>query len=236
MQLFLEYQYKLEDEQLILCEETSKHLVQVLRMQNGDQFELTNGSGVHGIASIIDNHKKHCTVSISNSTFIEKRPYKLTIAVGFTKNKSRNEWMLEKMTELGVDCIIPLQCKRSEKDKINMDRLRGILEAATIQSKQYYVPEIKELTSLKNVIEDFDTYAKYIAHCEDEQEKQHFLKNLERSASTLIFIGPEGDFSQDEIKYCLENACTPISLGVNRLRTETAAVYATTIFNAINYE
>lgn len=236
MQLFLEKQYKLEDQQLILSEETSKHLVQVLRMQNNDQFEITNGQGVRGIATIIDNHRKHCTVTITDGKFTPKRPYQLVVAVGFTKNKSRNEWMLEKLTEIGVDAIIPLQCKRSEKDKVNLDRLESILVAGAIQSKQQYVPGIQILTPIKQVLADYTDFDKYIAHCEDEQSKQHFLKYIKPNKNTLIFIGPEGDFTIDEIAHCLEMGCTPISLGVNRLRTETAAIYAATIFNAVNYE
>jgi len=234
MQLFFDAHLQQLHQHITLETNTSKHLVQVLRMRVGQQIALTNGKGIAAVAEIVDADKRDCVVRVVECTTIPERPYKLVMAVCFTKNKARNEWMLEKMTELGVEVIIPVMAQRTEKEKFNFERLNTILESAMLQSKQYYLPTLYEPMTINEVIK-YEITQKYIAHCEAEADKQPLLSTLVKAEDTMILIGPEGDFTTDEISKLLEHNVKAISLGANRLRTETAAMYACTIFNALNY-
>jgi 16S rRNA (uracil1498-N3)-methyltransferase len=231
MQLYYDAQLKSDSKQIVLDTITSKHLIQVLRMKVNEEILLTNGNGLSAKGSIIDANKWNCKVSISDiKTHIYKKP-KLAMAVSFTKNKSRNEWMLEKLMEIGVTDIIPLQTARTEKEKINLERVNSILVAGLIQSKQYFLPYFHDATQIKDLkVDNFPL--RYVAHCEDDSQKNYLMLNLKEKANTIICIGPEGDFTHDEIILLKEKGFRPISLGINRLRTETAAIYAATIFNA----
>lgn len=216
------------DEQFItLSEETSKHVVQVLRMKQGEQLNLADGKGNLLLAEITDDHKKKCTVRILDKKHEVRKAKKVCIAISLLKNANRFEWFLEKATEIGVSEIIPLVCERTEKHQFKFDRMQNILIAAMLQSQQYWLPILHEATLFSNAIVTSEYEEKYIAHCEDEA-KQAIAKN-EMHVSRQIFIGPEGDFSKHEIATAISSGFYPVTLGNTRLRTETAGIVAATL-------
>ncbi len=213
--------------QLVLNEETSKHVVQVLRMQNGDTLNLTDGRGNIFDATITDNHKKKCMVTILSATYQEPAEKKITIAISPVKNASRFEWFLEKATEIGVNEIIPLICNRTEKQHFRYDRMKGILISAMLQSQQCWLPVLSEPVRFEDwVMRHFENGKTYIAHCLPEGNKESLHLQISKSSNQIILIGPEGDFTSEEINLALKNNFTPVSLGATRLRTETAGVVA----------
>lgn len=222
-----------------LNEENTHHIAVVLRRKINDNLIVIDGNGYAYFCSIVSIDKRHCEVKIEEIEFMKKRPYSLFIGIGLTKNKARNEWFYEKSVEIGIDGIMVLDTMHSEAEITNFSRVLNILTAAMIQSKSFYLPEFHEESTIENAIKQFKNNFPdgqiLIAHCE-ENEKNHILKELKIEKDTLILIGPEGDFSLEEIDVCIKNGAKPVSLGGKRLRTETAAIYATTIFNALNYE
>ncbi|MFT3681666.1 MAG: RsmE family RNA methyltransferase [Ferruginibacter sp.] len=212
---------------IVLDEDTSKHIVQVLRMENGEQLLLTDGKGNLLTAEITDNNRKRCSVNILKTTSQQPPANNITIAVSLLKNTSRFEWLLEKVTELGVSEIIPLICTRTEKQHFRHDRMKGILVSAMLQSRQTWLPVLYESTKLNEVITSAEQQQKFIAHCEDEKDKMQLVEqSIYGPGSKLILIGPEGDFTKEEIELALQHAFVPVALGNTRLRTETAAVAA----------
>lgn len=224
-------------EEIGLEEETAKHIIQVLRMQTGDRVQLTNGAGFAAIATIAKAEKKRGSVVIEQVTFFEERKPGLYIGVAFTKNASRNEWLLEKVTELGAKGIIPLMTARTERDKIRYDRWHNILVAAMIQSQQYYLPVLETAMSLEKVLEKYGSLPqKLIGHCEKDIARQSVSKMLKSGLDTLALVGPEGDFTVDEINLCMGHQFIGVSMGTQRLRTETAAMSVSAYFNLVNHE
>ncbi len=219
-----------------LQDETVRHVVQVLRMGEGDKLSLTNGKGYKAIVTIEVAAKRKCSVRINDVSFFEERKPKLHLAVALTKNSNRNEWLLEKVTELGVATIIPLQTGRSEREKFRADRFRKILVAALIQSQQYYLPDLRELTRLTDIVEEYKSVSqKLVAHCMDDAARLPISGAIEKQKETLLLIGPEGDFTQEEVNQLTSVGYKGISMGSTRLRTETAAVTACAIFNMLNH-
>ncbi len=212
-----------------LDEDNSRHVIQVLRMRTGEQMNLTDGNGLLLRTEIVDEHKKHCQVNVLERTLVERKGRNLCMAISLLKNNTRFEWFLEKATELGVRKIIPLLCERTEKQKFRLDRMKGILISAMLQSQQCWLPELPEPIKFENleewVIKDGE---KYIAHCMPEYRSS--LSKLPAVQDGLIAIGPEGDFSQKEIQLAINKDFVPVSLGENRLRTETAGIVAASIF------
>lgn len=226
-----------ENAVLDLQEDTVRHVVQVLRMNAGDRLALTNGRGYKAEAIITNAVKKKCTVAIETLSFFEQPEPLLHMAVAFTKNTNRNEWLLEKITELGVTTIIPLQAHRSEREKFRADRFRKILIAALMQSQQYYLPELKELTPLATIINDYkEVTQKLVAHCMEEVSRTPITSAIAKQKETLLLIGPEGDFTEEEVNQLTSDGYQGISMGATRLRTETAAVTACATFNMLNHE
>jgi 16S rRNA (uracil1498-N3)-methyltransferase len=218
---------------LVLNEETSKHIVQVLRMQNGEQLQLTDGKGNLFTAEIIDNNRKRCTVKIIQ-TASNQQTGNITIAISLVKNANRFEWFLEKAAEIGINEIIPLICTRTEKQHFRQDRMQGILISAMLQSQQIFLPVLHDPIKLDEVISKASQVQKFIAHCEDENNKVQLTgKLLTPLASSLILIGPEGDFTKDEIQQALKNNFVPVALGNTRLRTETAGMVAAALLRLV---
>ncbi len=216
--------------QISLDENTSKHIVQVLRMQNGEQLQLTNGKGDLFTCEIIDDNRKKCTVKINNHSYIKNRTSYITIAISLLKNTTRFEWFLEKATEIGVTEIIPIICERTEKSAFKVERLNSILISAMLQSQQCWLPVLQQPQQFnKFVAQQFNDTTKYIAHCENEETKQLLTTHLSPLTNKLICIGPEGDFTKHEIELALHHNFTPVSLGETRLRTETAGVVAAVV-------
>jgi 16S rRNA (uracil1498-N3)-methyltransferase len=216
---------------VVLNEENSKHIVQVLRMQVGKQLKLTDGVGNIYTAEITDAHKKKCAVKILAREFVLQTKNKVCIAVSPVKNNSRLEWFLEKATEIGVTEIVPLLCDRTEKQNLKQERLQGILISAMLQSQQAWLPILAEPKKYIEYIKSVQGGNKFIAHCE-EQNKQSLrtiLSTLQPFNSSTILIGPEGDFTPAEIELAIQNNFIPVALGNTRLRTETAALVAATL-------
>lgn len=219
-----------------LSADTSRHCIAVLRMQVGDRIFLVNGNGQKAEATIKLPHKQKCIVTITAIEEGTHRLPRLFIAIGFTKNRNRNEWLIEKVTEIGVDVIIPLQCQNSEREKFNAERATSIMVSAMIQSQQTFLPKLIGMMRPKQAIQWFKDQTEgkiIIAHCE-EQDK-NTMSQILNEEDTLILIGPEGDFASEEIDECMKSGAIPTTLGPHRLRTETAAIYACTVFNQKNY-
>lgn len=219
-----------------LTEEESKHCVRVLRMVEGDELHLTDGRGTLHRCKVVDANAKRCTVEIVEShAEYEKLPYRLVMAVAPTKIIDRFEWFLEKATEVGISEVYPIESFHSERRQIKHDREEKVITAAVKQSLKAYHPTLHELTPLKQVLTMPFDGDKFIAHCNSSFGEREYLGNLvKKERDTLILIGPEGDFSEEEITFALQNGFKPISLGKQRLRTETAAVVATVIVSTIN--
>ncbi|OFX82342.1 MAG: 16S rRNA (uracil(1498)-N(3))-methyltransferase [Bacteroidetes bacterium GWF2_33_16] len=217
-----------------LDETESKHCTRVLRLTNKDIVHLIDGKGGFHKAEIIDPNPKRCTVQIIESIKdVGKRNHYLHIAIAPTKNMDRFEWFIEKATEIGIDEITPLLCEHSERKVIKTDRLEKIIIAAMKQSKKAYKPQINGMTEIRQFLSQNFNGDKFIAHCEDYQKNQ--LKTIyNKGNNALILIGPEGDFSPEEIQLSKDNAFIEISLGDSRLRTETAGIVACHTINLLN--
>lgn len=219
-----------------LEEQTARHIVQVLRRQPGDRVLLCDGCGRAAEAVITEAGKKKCTVQIHSVALHKEPALLLHMGVAFTKNASRNEWLLEKATELGVRSIIPLSTARTEKEHLRYDRWKNILVSAMLQSQQYYLPELTQPLPLATLAA---TYAgveqKLLAHCIAGKKKAPLPVALQPGKSTLLLIGPEGDFTEEEVLLCEGHGFAGVSLGGQRLRTETAAMAACAYFNMINH-
>ncbi len=219
------YVKELSEGELSLDEDTSKHMIMVLRMHKGDKVLLTDGRGQKAEAEIFDDHRKKTRVRILNLTSEKPSGIKTAIGISLIKNPSRFEWFLEKATEIGITEIYPLICTRTEKEKFRQERLQQILVSAMLQSQQSFLPVLHEPIPFDECISlMFDL--KMIAHCVPEQKTLLSTELVSPHSSRLILIGPEGDFTQDEIESALSKKFIPVSLGHTRLRTETAALYA----------
>jgi 16S rRNA (uracil1498-N3)-methyltransferase len=214
---------------VLLDEATSKHIVQVLRMQNGEQLQLTNGKGVSFTAEITDNNRKKCSVKILRTTNSKPQTPNICIATSPVKNNTRFEWFLEKATEIGVSEIIPLICTRTEKTAFKFERMKSILVSAMLQSQQCWLPVLHEPVKFDKLVQSSAQQQKFIAHCIDDAKRDLSDLNNEGLSSKIILIGPEGDFTSDEIELALQNNFSAVSLGETRLRTETAGIVAATL-------
>lgn len=216
------------DQQLItLTEDESKHIISVLRMKIGEALHLTDGKGSLLTAAITDDHKKKCIVKVLAVSRQPQPVQRIIIAISLLKNNKRLEWFLEKATEIGVAEIIPLICARTERQNFRYDRMKNILISAMLQSQQCWLPVLHEPVKFENlVMSRLKEEIKLIAHC-DEGDKQS-LTNLITSPTLhrLMAIGPEGDFTKEEVELALANNFIPVTLGQTRLRTETAGIAA----------
>jgi 16S rRNA (uracil1498-N3)-methyltransferase len=221
-----------DQQEIVLDEDNSRHIIQVLRMRPGEALRLTDGKGALLDGVILDDHKKKCRVSIKAGTTEPPRTNQVTIAISPVKNTTRFEWFLEKATEIGVNTIIPLLCERTERQSIRTDRLRNILVSAMLQSQQAWLPTLTEPTPLPQLLAQTPTGPAYIAHLLEAPRATDSLASLHPHpgpSRSLILIGPEGDFTPKEVDMALAAKFTPVSLGHNRLRTETAGIVAATL-------
>ena len=183
-----------------LPEEESKHIVRVLRMKSGDAIFLTDGRGNLTEASIVEASVQKCTVKTILTTLeYQKRPFHLHIAIAPTKNIDRFEWFLEKSTEIGIDVITPLLCAHSERTRLKADRLQKVVIAAMKQSLKAYLPKLDEPVGFRQFIQRPFDGQKFIAYC-GEVSPLELQKSYHKGAKALILIGPEGDFSQEEVE------------------------------------
>ena len=218
--------------EIILDEDNSRHVVQVLRMKPGARLNLTDGQGNVLTTVIKDDHKKKCVVSIESTATENRQGRKVSIGISLLKSANRFEWFLEKATELGITEIIPLICERTESEKFRNERMHAILVSAMLQSQQSWLPVLHEPIAYELLFrqEEVATVAqKFIAHCVPDARRplQEILDPNLRSR--LLLIGPEGDFTPGEVGVATRHHFQSVSLGVTRLRTETAGIVAATM-------
>jgi 16S rRNA (uracil1498-N3)-methyltransferase len=233
MQIFLGQDFS--DGNVILSPEESKHCTKVLRHKRGDVIHVIDGRGNFFVAELYDIDPESCKAKIKEKKNIAaKKDYRLHIAVSPTKNPDRIEWMLEKCTEMGADEFSFITCKRTEKPTVKLERLQKITESAVKQSIQGIIPKINDVRVFKEfILQQKDNVAKkYIAYCGEETKTD--LKNILSEKDVMVLIGPEGDFTPDEVKLAFEHGFTPLSLGETRLRTETAGLFVTASFKSIS--
>lgn len=218
---------------LYLDETESKHCVRVLRLGRGSVIQLVDGKGGLYDAEIVEPDVKKCRLKILYSVHdFGKKHFYLHLAIAPTKNMDRFEWFAEKATEIGIDEITPLVCENSERKTLKTDRIEKILIAAMKQSLKAFLPKINEPCSFKDFIDRPFSGNRYIAHCLTGK-REHLYKVIRKKEKILILVGPEGDFSVNEIKTALKAGFTEVSLGQNRLRTETAGIVVCQIVNMI---
>jgi len=234
MQLF--YTPEITGNTFTLSEEESRHCVNVLRLRSGDIIHLTNGKGDQFETSITDPNPKRCTVKvISIQKEYQKRDFHMHIAIAPTKNIARFEWFLEKATEIGIDEITPLMCEHSERVQVRLPRLEKVLIAAMKQSLKAYLPVLHEPVEFNTFIQHSFEGQKFIASCESGVIIK-LSSGYWQGTNALILIGPEGDFSKEEIENAEKLGFIPISLGKSRLRTETAGIVACHSINLLNQQ
>lgn len=217
-----------------LPEEEAKHVVRVLRMKEGDEINLMDGNGTFCTAEITTASNHHCLYKIIEKE-IQERAWKgnIHLAVAPTKLNDRIEWLAEKATEIGWDRISFLNCQFSERRTIKTDRIEKIVVSATKQSHKAWIPSVEEMVSFKDFIQKYGTtkdesddgVQRFVCHCYEE-DKPHLKDVLSTGRDAIVMIGPEGDFSVDEVKLAKEYGFKSVTLGKSRLRTETAALVA----------
>jgi 16S rRNA (uracil1498-N3)-methyltransferase len=213
--------------QFTLSPETSKHCVQVLRMQEGVNIDITNGVGDIFNATIQSAHKANSLVTIQRHQSIAATNQKITLGISLLKNAVRLEWLFEKATEMGIYQIVPIICERTIHERFKMDRMQNILQSAMIQSQQAWLPLLCEPIEFDAFIHKHKASVNLIAHCEHSEKKN--IKEILAPDAVNLLIGPEGDFSSSEIATAISNNYTPIQLGPTRLRTETAGIFALSV-------
>lgn len=217
----------------ILPEEEAKHAVKVLRMSVGNELIISNGKGLKATCRISTVTNKKCELEIISKEETTRPDPQIQLVVAPTKNNDRLEWMLEKATEIGITSFVPIICERSERKVHKLERLEKIAIAALKQSQQAWLPEISEATSLKDYLALPHQGQLFIAHCNDGP-KRPLANSYAGGGNASLLIGPEGDFSEKEVKDAVAKGFQPVSLGTNRLRTETAALFGLCMLHSIN--
>lgn len=218
--------------------EESRHAVRVLRLREGDELNVTDGRGGLYGCRVVEANDKACVVEAVTTLAAQPAPIAVHLAVAPTKNPARMEWLVEKAVEVGVSEISLLQCNHSERSFLKTDRLEKLAVSAMKQSLHTFLPVIHPAVRLadwlNSPIATRDSQQKYIAHCEADRPRVPLTEVLTPGQDLVVLIGPEGDFSTEEIALAMERGFQPVSLGPARLRTETAAIYAVVAANFIN--
>lgn len=228
-------QIDLSLKQCELPREEAKHAIRVLRMQEGDTLLLTDGQGHFIDSEIAAIAGKTCTVSFKTIREERKAAHQLHLAVAPTKNSSRYEWLVEKATEIGVTTITPLLTFHSERRSVNYKRLEKIVIAAMKQSQKAYLPKLTPAITFSDFIKQCSQNSAYIAHCNSKFPRKSINETYSKGQDVTLLIGPEGDFSKDEIQQALNSGFESIHLGTSRLRTETAGLVACSTIYQLNY-
>jgi len=217
-----------------LSEPESQHCVKVLRKQVGDEIDVTDGKGYFYKAQITDAHPKRCRLRVREIVEVKpSHPVRIEIAVAPTKNADRMEWLAEKLTEMGVDTIAFLKTRYSERKTLNTDRIQKILIAAMKQSEKAVLPQLLEMTDFEQYVKQDFAGQKFIPHCRAE-EKPLLCHDYRKGENVRILIGPEGDFSEEEVALAATQGYQSVSLGETRLRTETATLVACQTIHVLN--
>lgn len=231
-QLF--YQPDLDQGVDYLNEEESKHCIKVLRKKSGEPFLLTDGKGWYYEAVIQDANPHKCTFQITRKYAEPSRNFHIHLAISPTKNPDRLEWMVEKCVEIGIDKITFIKCDNTERPWLKTDRLKKVALSAMKQSKRATLPDISDLLSFEHLIKNLpDHTQRFIAYV-DHTNPDLLINKAVKSGAYVILIGPEGDFTSDELKLSQQYDFIKISLGNSRLRTETAGLVACCLLNAIH--
>ncbi|MDY0344015.1 MAG: 16S rRNA (uracil(1498)-N(3))-methyltransferase [Lentimicrobium sp.] len=225
--------HKQTEELLEVPAEEVAHL-KVLRLKPGDAISVTNGSGVMGEAEIFDFIGKHCLIKLLDVHLHPPKPYEVHLAVAPTKNIARYEWFIEKATEIGIDSITPLWCDHSERAHLRVDRLQKVAIAAMKQSLKSWLPVINKPIKLDDYLSNYRTSGQRFIAWIDDSVNDHLKNCIMAKTAVSILIGPEGDFSRREVALAVEHHFRPVTLGRERLRTETAALVACHIVNLLN--
>lgn len=236
MQLFFHPEVSENDKEVRFSRDESKHIVKVLRKREGDHLQLTNGKGWVFETEITLAEPNNCTAKILRFEKEPPAPYHLHLAVAPTKMNDRYEWFLEKATEIGIQEITPVICDHSERKVVKKERFQRVIQSALKQSLHTRFPVLHEPVNFRDFLEQNNSAYKFIAHCEDSKFRKLLSRTLKKGISATILIGPEGDFSTQEIELAIKAGWEPVSLGNSRLRTETAAVVACHTAALINEE
>lgn len=210
-----------------LDDEESRHCTKVLRLSTGDFIHVTDGKGLLQKCRLTIG-KRNVTYDTVESLRIPRRPFSVSMAVAPTRKAERNEWMVEKMTEIGVERIDFIITEHTHKETVsrvvNLNRLKRIAASAMKQSQQYYMPEISIVTEYDSFVKGIRATTRLIAYVPDNHLTDHVVKKVIKDSDTILLIGPEGDFTPEEVILAIDNGFEAVSLGATRLRTETAAV------------
>ncbi len=231
MQLF--YDPEINGTEYQLSESESGHIVRVLRMQTGHPLAMVDGRGNWYRCEIADTHPKRCMVNVLEVKTIPRPKTDLHIAVAPTKQTDRIEWLLEKATEIGIRSITPVICTHSERKTVKPERLKRVLVAAMKQSLQAWLPELKPVTAFGDFVNEQNKGQRFIACC-DDSDRISLKRAYRKGEEAIILIGPEGDFSKEEIEQAKRSGFRSVTLGRNRLRTETAALVAVHTVQFVN--
>jgi 16S rRNA (uracil1498-N3)-methyltransferase len=225
MQIF--YAPDIEGNEYTLGETESHHCIRVLRMKAGSELTIIDGKGSIFSAVILKPDTKACVVSVTGrSRDLQKRDYRLHIAISPLKNPDRFEWFIEKSVELGVDEITPLICDNTEKPRIRQERIQNLIISAMKQSLKSTLPVLGEPGSFRDFVSAHRQGCRMIAHCDQSKKRSGIFDVYTKGTDALILVGPEGDFSNAEISLAVETGFIPVHLGNSRLRSETAGIAA----------
>jgi len=223
---------------LTLGEEDSKHCVKVLRMGEGDTIEVVDGNGTLYTCRITMAHPKRCAVEVTER--MQQPPHwehRIVLGVAPTKNLDRIEWLVEKCVEMGVDRIIPLRCHNSERTVLKTERLKKIMVSAMKQSLKATLPLLDEMTPVAQVLAEPFEGTRCIAYCDEQlpRGQRLTLTGVYRPGQdVMVLIGPEGDFSPEEVQAARDAGFMPVTLGESRLRTETAGMMAVAAIHTLD--
>lgn len=223
---------------LTLPESESAHCSRVLRMQTGDEVFVTDGKGKRFRCVVMEPHPKHTAVEILDFEEVPNHwGCRITLAVAPTKHSDRMEWLLEKAVEIGVDKVVLLRCQRSERKAIKVERLEKVMVSAMKQSLKGVMPLIEEVTSFMTFVGSLpEGSQKFMGYCSKDYLRKDFAKEYKEGSDVVIMIGPEGDFTPDEVEMAVSHGFVPVTFGESRLRTETAALYAVTAVHVLNQQ
>lgn len=212
------------DTLVTLPDDTARHVVQVLRMQTGTALQITNGMGLLLTGTLLLTGKKQAVVQVTAAVEVPAASRRVTLAISVLKNAARLEWFFEKATEMGVTRFVPLLCERTERSHFRYERMQALLISALQQSRQCWLPQLDAPVPLLQLLQQLPPGHRFIAHCAEGAKQS--LRNVPRllQKDAVLLIGPEGDFTTAEIEAALAAGCQPVSLGITRLRTETAGV------------
>lgn len=233
MQLFYNPSLDNSFKQFFFSPEESKHIVKVLRKKEGDFLSITNGRGYLFEAKVLEANPKKCKAQIVSEEKTIQGLHTLHIAIAPTKMNDRFEWFLEKATEIGINEITPILCEHSERKVIKSERLEKVLQSAMKQSLQTYLPKLNPMVTFGEFVQSARAELKFVAHCH-KGEKLELKRRVQADKNVIILIGPEGDFSKEEVDMATEHGFWSISLGRNRLRTETAGLMACATVATVN--